>query len=326
PGFHRIQLNERVELTLMFGDALTLWSAGPQQVDAWFLDGFAPARNPGMWHQDLFDALALRSRPGATVATFTAAGHVRRGLAAAGFEVERHAGFAGKRHRLTARQPGRWRAQRKTSGQALVVGAGFAGCTTARALAQRGWSVKVIDPSLASLAGATLSPLAAVLYTTASHHLNAQNRFHLGALLHAQRWLHRHGFPENEHQGRLDGLIQHLVEPRLADKTRKAMASGAWPPELLAPCGEDQVRIEGAGAIRPQAWCRFLLDHPSIATSAERVAAIDSGDNARVTLTSGGVLESDALVICTAGATTSFDGLGWLPLRTVRGQVTFCRA
>src|SRR5699024_6542769 len=53
---------------------------------------------------------------------------------------------------------------------------------------------------------------------------------------------------------------------------------------------------------------------------------IDSGDNARVTLTSGGVLESDALVICTAGATTSFDGLGWLPLRTVRGQVTFCRA
>src|SRR5699024_10434694 len=72
--------------------------------------------------------------------------------------------------------------------------------------------------------------------------------------------------------------------------------------------------------------CRFLLDHPSIATSAERVAAIDSGDNARVTLTSGGVLESDALVICTAGATTSFDGLGWLPLRTVRGQVTFCRA
>lgn len=323
PGFHRIQLSERVELTLMFGDALTLWAAGPEHVDAWFLDGFAPSRNPEMWTRELFDALASRSRPGTTVATFTAAGTVRRGLASAGFEVERSAGHAGKRHRLTARLPGDWTPQRAISGRAVIVGAGFAGCTTARALAERGWSVTLIDPALAS---AVPVPLAAVLYTSPSHHLNAQNRFYLGALLRAQLWLRRHGFPRDESEGRLDGVIQHLTDPRVARKLRKAMDSGAWPPGLLAPADERSVRIEGAGSLRPQAWCRFLLDHPRITTSADRVKSIARGDAARAVLSSGHSLEGDTLVLCTAGATRGFEGLGWLPLRVVRGQVTFCRA
>lgn len=323
PGFHRIRLSERVELTLMFGESATLWRTGPKRVDAWFLDGFAPARNPEMWSEDLFQTLAARSRPGASVATFTAAGSVRRGLANAGFQVERLEGFGDKRHRLSARRPGAWIPQRTRSGQVVIVGAGFAGCTTARALAERGWSVKLVDPALA---GAVPASLAAVLYTSASHHLNAQNRFYLGALLHARRWLHRHGFPRHESEGRLDGVVQHLTDPRVAEKMRKAMNSGAWPPELLAPAGEGRVHIEGAGSLRPQAWCRFLLDHPRIATSADRVTSIDSGDAARAVLSSGHTLEGDALVLCTSGATRGFEGLGWLPLRIVRGQVTFCRA
>lgn len=323
PGFHRIRLSERIELTLMFGDAATLWKAGPEQVDAWFLDGFAPARNPGMWTAELFETLAGRSRPGATAATFTAAGAVRRGLAGAGFRVERREGFGGKRHRLTARQPGDWTPRRTKAGHAVIVGAGLAGCTTARALAERGWSVTVADPMLAGEAPPTL---AAVLYTTASHHLNAQNRFYLGALLQAQRWLRRHGFPRNESEGRLDGVIQHLVEPRTAERAGKAISSGAWPPDLLAPTGEQSVRIAGAGSLRPQAWCRFLLEHPGISTIAGQVTNIEPGDTAQARLQSGEMLAGDALVLCTAGATMSFDGLGWLPLRIVRGQVTFCRA
>lgn len=323
PGFHRIRLTDRIEITLMFGDAETLWRAGPEGVDAWFLDGFAPSRNPASWSQALFDAMAQRSRAGTSVATFTAAGSVRRGLAAAGFEVERVEGFGDKRHRLVAHKPGDWTPRRSRRGLALVVGAGFAGCTTARALAERGWRVRVIDPALHDQPP---PQLAAVLYTTASHHLNAQNRFYLGALLHAQRWLERLGFPRNHAEGRLDGVVQHLVDPRVAQKTRRALRSGAWPPQLLFPEDEDRVRIAGAGCLRPGAWCRLLLDHPDIATTAAGVESIEGGEPALASLDSGEVLEGDAVVLCTAAATRDFKGLGWLPLRTVRGQVTFCRA
>lgn len=68
------------------------------RADAWFLDGFAPARNPALWSPDLMAAVAAHTAPGGTLATYTAAGHVRRALAAAGFTVERRPGFGRKRH------------------------------------------------------------------------------------------------------------------------------------------------------------------------------------------------------------------------------------
>jgi len=83
---------------VVFGDAsetLSKWQGG---ADAWFLDGFAPARNPGMWGAALMCEVANHTAPGGTFATYTAAGHVRRALADAGFEVERRKGFGRKRH------------------------------------------------------------------------------------------------------------------------------------------------------------------------------------------------------------------------------------
>jgi len=306
----------------MFGEASTLWAAGPKRVDAWFLDGFAPARNPDLWHPELFATLAERSRPGATVATFTSAGAVRRGLASAGFGIERHAGFAGKRHRLSARLPGQWTPQRSMHGEALVVGAGFAGCTTARALAERGWSVRIVDPCPE---GSVPAELTAVLYAAASHQLNAQNRFYLGALAHAQRWLKALGFPRDEGDGRLEGVIQHLVDPRVAEKTRRAIENRTWPRQMLAPIDANAVRFEGAGCLRVQAWSRFLLEHPGIVTVPGRVESLAGGERVGATLVSGDTFEADAIVLCTSGDTGKLAASGWLPLRVVRGQVSFCR-
>jgi tRNA U34 5-methylaminomethyl-2-thiouridine-forming methyltransferase MnmC len=88
------------------GDARETLAAWDGSADAWFLDGFAPAKNPELWSEDLMAEVGRHTAPGGTAATYTAAGFVRRGLAAAGFTVERRPGFAGKRHMSVARKDG----------------------------------------------------------------------------------------------------------------------------------------------------------------------------------------------------------------------------
>ncbi|WP_164924434.1 tRNA (5-methylaminomethyl-2-thiouridine)(34)-methyltransferase MnmD [Sinorhizobium fredii] len=94
-----IDFNE-VRLTVVCGTALDRLPASPEVFDAWYLDGFAPSRNPDMWSQDLMQAVFDKTVEGGTFATYAAAGFVRRNLAAAGFAVERLPGFAGKREML----------------------------------------------------------------------------------------------------------------------------------------------------------------------------------------------------------------------------------
>ncbi len=93
----------RVTLDLWLGDINTLIETFDdsmhRQVDAWFLDGFAPSKNPDMWTPQLFSAMAQLARPGGTFATFTAACFVRRGLQEAGFDVMRRKGF-GHKHEM----------------------------------------------------------------------------------------------------------------------------------------------------------------------------------------------------------------------------------
>jgi tRNA 5-methylaminomethyl-2-thiouridine biosynthesis bifunctional protein len=323
PGCHRLTLAPEIDLTLMLGDAHTLLNHFAMCADAWFLDGFAPARNEAMWRPELLKTIADRSRPGATLGTFTAAGHVRRALADAGFEVERKPGFGNKRHRVEGRLPGTWQPARMQRGHAIVAGAGVAGATTARALAERGWQVTVVDPVF-GIAQQAPKHLAGVLYATASAHLHPQNRFYQSAFVHALRWLNRLRFPDDSQLGRLEGVVQHLPDQRIRDKTLAAINSGAWPEQLLRRLDEHSVCFEGAGYLQPVAWIGKLLDHPAIAPEAGRVESIATGSTAL--LQDGRSLECDAIILCTAGHTPKLPGLSWLPLRIVRGQVTFCRS
>ncbi len=103
PGFHRMQLSERVSLTLIIDDVNIAMGQLEASVDAWFLDGFNPAKNPQMWSEEVFSQMARLSAPEATFATFTAAGAVKRGLQEAGFEVEKIDGFGTKRDMLIGR-------------------------------------------------------------------------------------------------------------------------------------------------------------------------------------------------------------------------------
>ena len=101
PGEHSLLLaGGRVRLTLVFGDVRTMAPGVTASADAFYLDGFSPARNPDLWSTDVCAQLARLGAPGATLATWSVAGSVRRAVQSAGFSVEKRPGFAGKRQML----------------------------------------------------------------------------------------------------------------------------------------------------------------------------------------------------------------------------------
>ncbi len=172
PGLHRLEFeNGAVTLTLGFGDAQVLASRLSARVDAFFLDGFAPERNPQMWAQPLLRSLAALAAPGATVATWACTGEVRRDLAEAGFDVRRAPGYGGKWHMTMGqvREAGRAAASPAVGQRhAVIVGAGLAGAGIAQALAVRDWRVTVLDagriqgvPTHAGHLAAALTPVVA---------------------------------------------------------------------------------------------------------------------------------------------------------------------
>lgn len=103
-GTGRVDL-DTLRFEMIEGDARATLPEWQGCADAWFLDGFAPAKNPELWGDDLLAQVARHTAPGGTAATYTAAGFVRRGLEAAGFAVERAPGFGRKRHMTRARMP-----------------------------------------------------------------------------------------------------------------------------------------------------------------------------------------------------------------------------
>lgn len=92
-----------IEAEVHIGDARETLRQWPGRADAWFLDGFAPARNPQMWEASLMAEIAAHTTPGGSFASFTAAGHVRRALSEVGFAVTRLPGFGRKRHMSAGR-------------------------------------------------------------------------------------------------------------------------------------------------------------------------------------------------------------------------------
>ena len=191
-GWHRRFFESgRVQLSVFFGDVgAGLADLRQQQrrgVDAWFLDGFAPKRNPEMWRDALFVDIAALCAPGATATTFSAAGDVRRRLAACGFTVRRVDQRPHKRHSTAAVFAGTGRTFRAPR-EAVVVGAGLAGAATARRLVDKGIAVALLDRGEGVASGASAIP-AAVLHPRLLPAASVEALYRLQAFLHAAAWL-----------------------------------------------------------------------------------------------------------------------------------------
>ncbi len=194
PGLHRLEFEGgAVTLTLGFGDAQVLASRLSVGVDAFFLDGFAPERNPRMWELPLLRHLARLAAPGATLATWACTGELRQSLRTAGFEARRAPGYGGKWHMTVAAAVAPGSAvpsvPQGDSRHAVVVGAGLAGSGIAQALAVRGWRVTVIDAGRAQGEAAHAGHVAAALTPVVARDDNARARLsRAGSLRALARW------------------------------------------------------------------------------------------------------------------------------------------
>ena len=193
-GFHRINLaNGRITLTLMFGEAQACYQSLHASIDAWYLDGFSPSRNPDMWTDELFGTIARLSHQGSTFSTFTSAGVVRRGLQNVGFTVAKRKGFGLKREMLTGTFTGidettpnktPWFDLPSTAkpSEVTIIGAGLAGATTAHAFANRGIKVNILESASTAATGGSGNRQGA-LYAKLPIKPTKQGQLHLSGFL-----------------------------------------------------------------------------------------------------------------------------------------------
>ncbi|WP_432463049.1 bifunctional tRNA (5-methylaminomethyl-2-thiouridine)(34)-methyltransferase MnmD/FAD-dependent 5-carboxymethylaminomethyl-2-thiouridine(34) oxidoreductase MnmC [Agarivorans sp. QJM3NY_33] len=355
PGCHRINFSHPVAITL------DIWVGDVHQhlpeipcpdeglVHSWFLDGFAPSKNPDMWSQDLFNGMAKLSVPEANFATFTAAGFVRRGLISAGFEARKTKGYGRKREMLI----GQYQAAQELPSLAqglyhrkgiqakddvAIIGAGIAGASLAYALVKRGIKVTIYEQATQAAAEASGNRQGAV------YPLLSPNQPHVSDFFqHAfnyQRQIIAQLTQQNlsiEHQ--YCGLLQLSHDSKSAKKNQNIVQAG-YPKELV-----DIVSAELASELAGLKLSSEALYYPKAGwinakqcVEALLIAAQNSGllniqyqhQLKKLDIAEQGVqlhfenatIEHDNLVFCNAHQLLALEQGRQLPLTPVRGQVS----
>lgn len=332
PGFHLLQPHPRIHLLLLTGDTLQLLRLLDAKVDAWSINKeLTTPQFPGQ-NTAIAIELARLSRPGATFFGSYHSQHNDRlgaALAANGFRIEAAARATTQpAPTLRGQAVGTWQPWVPPRPRVAIVGAGLAGCTTARALAEAGCHVEIFDPC--GIAQGASGNLAGVIYTTPSSNLEPQNRFYQASFITALRWLKRHHWPQHADQGCLNGVIQLPCLPRLVKKQQAALTSSLWPTELLAPAKDwptATISFPTGGYINPPSWCRYLVTHPRIQLRPRRITRLEQTPHNRWQLWGDqqALAAVDVVILANAQAAQQFV-TPMLPLQVTRGQVSLVTA
>jgi len=363
PGVHLLNLAEgRIQLLLMLGEAnqmfksiaqspdLALANCQKKSVDAWFLDGFAPTKNPDMWTDEIFKTVASLSSKDTTLTTFTCATKVRKGLINAGFKVEKIDGFGNKRESLKGRYTGQLDAEKitsthwyidrspnqKSARHAVVLGAGIAGCTAAAALAKRGFKVTVVDRH-AAVANEGSGNLQAVVYPKLSRQNDALPRINLTAMTLASRyykpfWKQGLGsqcgvllLPDSDQSWtNMEQIAQRYAE-------HKHLVSAVNNQQICSISGlplraEQGLFFPTLGWIPPQMLCQQLLQDNKISLLTADIHQIERCHNnldwALKDQQGQTIASTETLVIATAYECQQFTQTNFLSVNQLRGQVT----
>jgi tRNA 5-methylaminomethyl-2-thiouridine biosynthesis bifunctional protein len=339
-GFHRMHFDAgAVILTLLVGDARQMLPQLVARADAFFLDGFSPAKNPGMWSPEVVRELARLAAPDATLATWTVAGGVRTALADAGFAIEKREGFVGKREMLVGR-----RAEARNANafdappvrRAVVIGAGLAGTLAAERLTSRGWEVELIDArrERSTAAAGLVRPIANLRDA-----VNAQ--ISRSAFLYALQHFRSLGHQGYDLDWRSCGVLQ-LAEDEDEESRFAAIASSQeYPAEFLQyvdasrAAGIAKRKVRGGGwwfpsgaLVPPESLGAASLERASDRLRrhvGRRVERLEREGSMWRALDSDGrvVAEAPHIVVANAADAKRLLPEARLALSTVRGQVTY---
>lgn len=368
PGFHIVEITPRIRLLLVFAEVKEALKqiAGPvhpqlvdylpNRIDACYLDGFAPRANPEMWDPELFMLIASICKGAATLATFTAAGAVRRALQEVGFEVKRVPGFGRKREMISASLVTHTRASKIPApsrhkplaswsltkpllppDSVTILGAGIAGITLADKLAHKGVSVSLIDACDQPMQKASGNAQAA-LFARLSPDTGDLEDFALASLEYASRY-----YRDDRRKIAFSpsGLIQlprkateQTTMKKVANRLQAASSLIRYlPAEELSELAGITLHSAGlwmsqSGWINPAELARALLDHSGITPRFNtRVNRITQSENTWLLLDAEDrvIQKTACLVVCAGNTARQLAGLEWLPTRNIRGQVSLIR-
>lgn len=344
-GCHRVQFDAgRITLDLWYGDIhqqLPEWLPHAQNtIDAWFLDGFAPDKNPQMWQPNVYQAMAESCREHGSFATFTAAGAVRRGLQAAGFAVEKAKGFGHKREMIRGvLAESRSTAARCASSTSrsehgvTVIGGGIAAACLAWSLCRRGIAVELLTTGIANAASGNAQ---GAVYPLLHAELSPLSAFFLSAFDHARQLYSQHAWHEtgvvqlafnSTRQQRHDKIIANAIyHDSLVQELSASATQALWhglpeQPALLYP---------RAGWVSPPQLVQQLL-----AACGERLKITQSAPIAHITehrtehesgwqmrTADGQHYDAHALIVAAGAGSNTLLAPWHLTFQNVRGQVT----
>jgi tRNA 5-methylaminomethyl-2-thiouridine biosynthesis bifunctional protein len=321
-------------------------------VDAWYLDGFAPSKNPQMWTPALYAQMVRLAKKDCTFATFTCAGEVKRGLQQAGFTVEKRTGFGRKRHMLagklenkipvTSQFPYFHRNSAVGAGKdarVAIIGAGLAGAHCALAMVQKGYGVTLYCQDKAVALGASGNAQGG-FYPHLNNDMNAGSEIHALAFTFARRHYNAllAGGYQFAHQW--CGVFLSAFSEKVAQRYQNMAHKQLWPKELIHWLeAESASEVAGlplpyAGMFVPQGgWI-----NPPQLVEALLAAASDLGDCRiecnhqlrqvhrqenywQLQWQQGELSQADIVIFATGNESLQFSQLEELPLRMVRGQV-----
>lgn len=349
PGLHVLDFEGgRLRLTLGFGDASALLPRLRLRADALLLDGFAPDRNAALWRAPLFKALARLAAPGCTAATWSVARVVHEGLQAAGFEVSRAPGIGGKREitravfrpRVAPRGPQPLAVTDGAPRSAVVVGAGLAGAACARALAEAGVAVTVLDAAPEPAAGASGNP-AGMFHAIVNGEDGPYARLYRAAALRAAQ-VYATPVAAGAVAGSLNGLLRLASAGQTAAAMQALLERLGLPAEVAealdaahasevagVPLRDAAWHHPRGGWIAPADWVRWVLSRPGIAfrghTAVHRLRGAADGHWQLLGAAGEPLATTPLLVLAHADAAAALAPplpQPW-PLQRVRGQVSW---
>jgi len=347
--------NGKVTLTIIIDDA----AAGLSQlndkrtgiVDAWYLDGFSPAKNPEMWSEQLFTQIGRLSKPQATIATFTVAGFVKRHMQRVGFRVSKKACSGNKQAILAgifqqsgSRVNGFLRRPTITKPQHVsIVGGGIASACAAYALTKKGIKVTLYCKDTTLAQGGSSNAIGA-LYPLLHQRVDDISLFYQQAFWRARSFYDQilaEGFTF-PHQW--CGLLEIGYKEALVQRQQKFAELASWPKELIQLIDAKQasniakIPLKNGGLFMPNAgWIAPQLAVKQIISAAKatnrlqvvcdaNVSAIkqntDDPSSSWVLSTNKGEFTASVLVICGGAEAIHMDQFKQLPFSSVQGQVS----